>query len=180
MVRLPTLPETVSQALKVRPASQMLIPSDVELDCELSYTTMFNWNVYKLSPEREENMLVLSRNGSSQLLIRGRMLPVGSYLVRLTVSMRGTKVFGVSEGYIRVVRSPLIALISGGTKVERGFNKTLEFDASFSRDPDAVLPYTGKFTVFFQNQKYGLELKRSKTWSENMNNDMKMLLNKNW
>ena len=142
---LPTLPDSVSDALIVRPVSQLLIPSEVKLDCELSYKTIFNWTVFKLKPKQGGNELVLSRKGSSELLIRGRTLGEGSYMVILTVSMRGTKVYGVNKGYFRIERSPLIALISGGTRVERGFNKTLEFDASFSGDPDAVLPNAGKF-----------------------------------
>ena len=44
--------------------------------------------------------------------------------------------FGVSQGYFQVVSSPLVALIAGGSKVARGLNKTLIFDASLSYDPD--------------------------------------------
>lgn len=146
---LPTLPDSVSDALIVRPVSQLLIPSEVKLDCELSYKTIFNWTVFKLNSMQGGNELVLNRKGSSELLIRGRTLAEGSYMVILTVSMRGTKVYGVNKGYFRMERSPLIALISGGTRVERGFNKTLEFDASFSGDPDAVLTDSGKFAFTY-------------------------------
>ena len=72
---------------------------------------------------------------------------MGIYLVRLTVEMAGTEVFGFSEGYIRVIESPLVARIVGGTKVERGFNKTLVFNASLSCDPDSFHPFDGKFTT---------------------------------
>ena len=158
MVNLPTLPKTASNASRLRPASRLLIPSEVQLDCELSYETIFNWNVYKLSPLKDENELVLSRSGSSELLITRRLLSVGTYLVQLTVSMTGTQVSGVAEGFIRVIRSPIIALISGGTKVERGFNQTLEFDASLSRDPDALSPYSGTFSpVYFNTDIYRVE-----------------------
>ena len=146
VVNLPTLPKTASNASRVRPASRLLIPSEVQLDCELSYETKFNWNLYKLNPLEGGNELVLSRSGTSELLITRRLLSVGTYLVKLTVSMTGTQVSGVAEGYIRVIRSPMIALISGGTKVERGFNQTLEFDGSLSRDPDALSTYSGTFS----------------------------------
>ena len=146
---LPTLPDSVSDALMVRPVSQLLIPSEVKLDCELSYKTIFNWTVFKINSMQGGNEFVLNRKGSSELLIRGRTLGEGSYMVILTVSMRGTKVYGVNKGYFRIERSPLIALISGGTRVERGFNKTLEFDASFPGDPDAVLANAGKFAFTF-------------------------------
>ena len=67
--------------------------------------------------------------------------------MRLTVKMAGTQVFGFSEGYIQVIESPLIAHISGGTKMERGFNKTLVFNASLSRDPDSFHSPHGKLTT---------------------------------
>ena len=151
VVNLPSLPKTASNASRVRPASRLLIPSEVQLDCELSYETKFNWNVYKLNPLEGGNELVISRSGTSELLITRRLLSVGTYLVKLTVSMTGTQVSGVAEGYIRVIRSPMIALISGGTKVERGFNQTLEFDGSLSRDPDALSPYSGTFSPVYFN-----------------------------
>ena len=44
--------------------------------------------------------------------------------------------FGVSQGYLKVVSSPLVALIAGGSKVARGLERTLIFDASTSYDPD--------------------------------------------
>ena len=79
---------------------------------------------------------MLSTNGTSELQIIPRMLSIGDYLVRLTVNMLGTQVFGFGQGFIKVTKSPLVALISGGTKVVRGFNKSLVFDASMSYDPD--------------------------------------------
>lgn len=79
---------------------------------------------------------VLSTNGTSEFRITSHLLPVGGYLVRLTVSMLGTQVFGVGQGYFQIISSPLVAVISGGTKVARGFNRSLVFDASLSYDPD--------------------------------------------
>ena len=79
--------------------------------------------------------LVLTRN-TSELRITPHMLPVGVYFVRLTVNMLGTPVFGVGEGFFTVTSSPLVALIAGGSKVVRGFNRTLVFNASTSYDPD--------------------------------------------
>ena len=81
-------------------------------------------------------MPLLSRNTPSELHITPRLLPVGDFMVQLNVSMIGTAVFGISQGYFQVVRSPLVALIAGGSKVARGLNRTLMFDASLSYDPD--------------------------------------------
>ena len=52
---------------------------------------------------------------------------------------------GVGQGYFKVVSSPLVASIAGGSKVARGLERTLVFDASLSYDPDDVnLQYSGK------------------------------------
>ena len=128
---LPSISPNVTSPASVLRANRILIPSKVKLDCEFSFATIFNWHVYRLNSDR-----VISRNGTSELLIPRGRLSVGNYLVRLTVVMAGTKVFGVGEGYIRVISSSIIARIAGGTKVERGFDKTLVFNASLSRDPD--------------------------------------------
>ncbi|PFX34823.1 Polycystic kidney disease protein 1-like 2 [Stylophora pistillata] len=121
------------------------ILSEVKLDCELSYKTLFLWRVYQLG---EEDTPLLSRNSFSELLITPHLLPVGEFLVRLNVSLIGTAVFGVSQGYFKVKRSPLVALIAGGSKVARGLNRTIIFDASLSYDPDEKnLKFSGlKFT----------------------------------
>ena len=144
-MRLPSLSPNVTSAVSVHRANQILIPSEVQLDCELSFATIFNWEVFHLYSDQ-----VLSKNGSSELLIPRGSLSVGSYAVRLTVTMAGTKVFGVDKGYIRVISSPIVARIAGGTKMERGFNKTLIFNASLSHDPDAFDPEVRKFNPAFQ------------------------------
>ena len=144
-MRLPSLSPNVTSAVKVHRANQILIPAEVQLDCELSFATIFNWEVFHLYSDK-----VLSKNGSSELLIPRGSLSVGSYAVRLTVTMAGTKVFGVDKGYIRVTSSPIVARIAGGTKMERGFNKTLIFNASLSHDPDTFDPEVRKFNPAFQ------------------------------
>ena len=143
-MRLPSLSPNVTSAVNVRRANQILIPSEVQLDCEISFATVFNWEVFNLYSDK-----VLSENGSSELLIPRGSLPLGSYSVRLTVKMAGTNVFGVDEGYIRVISSPIVARIAGGTKMERGSNSTLVFNASLSHDPDAFEPEVRKLNPAF-------------------------------
>ena len=94
---------------------------------------LFLWRVYQLG---EGDTPLLSRNSFSELQITPLLLPIGEFLVQLNVSMIGTSVFGVSQGYFRVVSSPLVASIAGGSKVARGLNRTLILDASTSYDPD--------------------------------------------
>ena len=132
-VSLPNLLPNVSSALDIRRSSQLIIQSDVSLDCELSHRTTFIWNVYHLNAE---DIPALSRNSSSELRITPHLLPIGVYLVQLTVNMLETPLFGFGQGYFKVTSSPLVAIIAGGSKVARGFNRTLVFNASKSLDPD--------------------------------------------
>ena len=123
-------------------SKQFVIQPEVKLSCELSHKTFFLWRVYQLG---EEDAPLLSRNSSLELQITARFLPVGVFSVQLTVSMIGTAVSGVGQGYFKVVSSPLVASIAGGSKVVRGLERTLVFDASLSYDPDDVnLQYSGK------------------------------------
>ena len=112
---------------------QFIIQSEVKLNCELSDKKFYLWHVYPLG---EKYTPLLSRNSFSELQITPRLLPVGEFLVQLNVSIIGTAVFGVSQGYFKVVSSPLVASIAGGSKVARGLGRTLIFDASLSYDPD--------------------------------------------
>ena len=132
-VSLPNLSPNVSSASNIHRSSQFIIQSDVSLDCEVSHRTTFVWNVYQLNAEE---IPVLLRNSSPELRITRHLLPIGVYVVRLNVNMLETPVFGVGEGYFKVTSSPLVAIISGGSKVVRGFNRTLVFNASKSYDPD--------------------------------------------
>ena len=146
-MKLPSLSPNVTSSLTVRRANRLVISSEVILDCELSSETVFNWDVYDLHSQSREHPVLSKYGGSSEFLIRRGKLLMGIYLVRLTVKMVGTRVFGFSEGYIRAIESPLVAHIAGGTKVERGLNKTLVFNASLSRDPDSFHPPHGKLTT---------------------------------
>lgn len=146
----------ITSSLTVRRANQLVISSVVSLDCEFSYETIFNWEVYDLHSQSREHPVLSRYGGSSEFLIKRGKLPTGIYLVRLTVKMAGTQVFGFSEGYIQVIESPLVAHISGGTKMERGFNKSLVFNASLSRDPDSFHPRHGKLaTLLLLRTKVG-------------------------
>ena len=118
--------------MRIRRADSLLIESEVILDCELTQNTLFTWNIYNNSG----SALVLSRNSSSEFRITPLMLPIGVYIIRLNVSIVGTQVFGIGQGCFQVTSSPLVALITGGTKVVRGFKRSLAFDASMSYDPD--------------------------------------------
>ena len=133
-VSLPNVSPNSPPDVSIQRSSLFIIQSLVQIQsCEVSHRAIFLWSVYHLD---ENNSLLLSRNGSSELQIIPRLLPVGEFLVQLNVSMIGTALFGVSQGYFEVVSSPLVASIAGGSKVARGLERTLIFDASLSYDPD--------------------------------------------
>ena len=136
-VSLPNVSPNASSALSVHRSRQFVVISEVKLNCELSRTVMFHWNIYKLG---EEDTPLLARNSFSELQITPRLLPIGEFSVQLNVSIIGTAMFGVGQGYFKVVSSPLVASINGGSKVARGLERTLIFDASLSYDPDEENP----------------------------------------
>ena len=119
--------------LRIPRSRQFMVQSEVKLNCKLSHITRFLWHVYQVG---EVDIPLILTNGNSELKITPHLLPVGIFLVQLTISMVGTPVFGVSRGYFEIVRSPLVAYIAGGTKVTRGRDRTLILDASMSHDPD--------------------------------------------
>ena len=133
VVSLPNISPNAPPDLSIYRSRQLIIQSEVKLNCESSHSTLFLWHVYEQS---DQETSLLSRNSSSELQITPRLLPVGEYLVQLNVSMIGTAVFGVSQGYFKVVSSPLVASIAGGSKVARGLDRTLVFYAFLSYDPD--------------------------------------------
>ena len=130
---LPNVSPNAPPDLRIHRSRQFMIHFEVKLNCKLSRTTSFLWRVYQLG---EDDTPLFSGNSSSELQITPRLLPLGVFSVQLTVSMIGTAVFGVSQGYFQVVSSPLVALIAGGSKIARGLERTLIFDASLSYDPD--------------------------------------------
>ena len=130
---MPNVASDASRHLRVYRSRQFIIQSEVKLNCDLSHKTLFFWRVYQLG---EVDTPILSRNSYSELDISPRLLPAGDFMVQLNVSMIGTSVFGVSQGYFKVVSSPLVASIAGGSKVARGLERTLIFNASPSYDPD--------------------------------------------
>ena len=130
---LPNISPNASSDLTFYRSRQFIIQCEVKVNCGLSEKTSFLWRVYKLG---EEDTPLLSRNSFSELQITPRLLPVGEFLVQLNVSMIRPAMFGVSQGYFKVVSSPLVASIAGGSKVARGLERTLIFDASLSYDPD--------------------------------------------
>ena len=132
-VSLLNLSPNVSSATSIHHSSQFRIQSDVSFDCELSHRSTFIWRVYHLNGNE---IPVLLKNSSSELRITPHLLTIGVYMVRLTVNMLETPVIGVGQGYFNVTSSPLVAIIAGGSKVARGFNRTLVFNASMSYDPD--------------------------------------------
>ena len=132
-VSLPNISPNASSDVRIHRLRKFTIQSEVKLNCKLSDKTLFHWSVYKLG---EEDTPLLSRNSFSELQITPHLLPVGVFLVQLNVSMVGPAMFGVSQGYFKVVSSSLVASIAGGRKVARGLDGILIFDASLSYDPD--------------------------------------------
>lgn len=113
------------------------------IDCEAPLKRVFTWKIYnnsKNSLGAEINLTGRVDTSKEQLNLLPRTLQVGSYKVCFTLNM--TEIIGVHGTaccYLRIIPSPIIAEIVGGTEVAVGFNKTRNLDAQNSRDPDTAL-----------------------------------------
>ena len=133
-------------------ADVISIEAEVDVFCPESKESKYKWKIFQRDPKTGafKHFHAFIENGEvsmQEIQIRRRSLPFGLFRLRLTVGMVEKDLkdfFTVAEGYIKVVQSPLIAKISGGSEIRRGFGSVLSIDGLNSHDPD-VGPenYTG-------------------------------------
>jgi len=103
--------------------------------------TLFEWTVWKLIPlAGNEYKLTFPgtsvAKGTSEWTMQKLTLEYAKYMVEFRVTMVTTGTSNSDYKYLSIIESPLIAQISGGSHVKRGFNKLINLDASPSQDPD--------------------------------------------
>lgn len=119
------------------------IEADVDLFCPESKESKYEWKIFQNNPKTglfdQFNYPPLNKHATMQELRLRRVLPIGLFKISLMVGMveDDLKEFmAVAEGYLKVVQSPLVVTISGGSVVRRGFGSTLSIDGQDSHDPD--------------------------------------------
>ena len=119
------------------------IEADVDVFCPESKEPKYEWKIFQNNPKTRLfdpfNYPPLNKEATMQELRLRRVLPIGLFKISLMVGMveDDLKEFmAVAEGYLKIVQSPLIATISGGSEIRRGFGPTLSVDGQDSHDPD--------------------------------------------
>lgn len=74
--------------------------------------------------------------GTSEWNIKKLSLSINMYLVSYQVTMTKNSITGIDFKFLSITQSELIAEISGGSLVKRGFEKEISLDGSPSRDLD--------------------------------------------
>jgi hypothetical protein len=137
---------TMKTAISYRRSLRITLTPLIKIDCEATKLSNRMWKLLKCdevsgnctdhSPNCTKTM---STNGTS-LVIPQRCLEYGIYKVQLKVEMIGGGTLGIfteSQGFIEIVKSPLIARISGGTSKSVGNGKVIPVDGGTeSTDPD--------------------------------------------
>ena len=125
-------------------AEGITIEADVDVFCPESKESKYEWEIFQNDPRTGTFEYVHDFNSNKEaslreLQLRRRALPLGLFKVRLKVGMAEEELkdfVTVADGYIRVVQSPLIAKITGGSEIRRGFRSKPSIDGLGSYDPD--------------------------------------------
>ncbi|KAL5022364.1 hypothetical protein ScPMuIL_001519 [Solemya velum] len=148
MVMLNAGKEASSRTTFLRSRKTLLVVHLVDLleDCENVMITGYEWamieeawfchrpDLLQMIPLPDTMDLTLD-----SLLIPSNVLPYGNHTVKVNVYVRGRmNVTRSIYGYIQIVDSPLVAVISGELSIIIPWSQPLNIDASQSHDPDGM------------------------------------------
>jgi hypothetical protein len=117
----------------------------------LYFSSKFEWRVFLYDPtqphippgENETSFFheMINITGiqydAPRLVVKPRALDYGIYKAIENVTMIGPQgVWHIDDGYFEIIRSPLYAIIIGGSTRSIGFDKNFTLDANASGDPD--------------------------------------------
>ncbi|XP_061410785.1 LOW QUALITY PROTEIN: polycystin-1-like protein 1 [Lethenteron reissneri] len=128
----------VSLPIKIvrrRPLALAVSLEDEKVDCVTSRVLLFNWTVV----DKDGSVLALPPSVATNnrgLVIPANTLSYGNYTVATKVRIAGTIVYAVYAVSVVVEPSPLVSIISGGTRVFLTRQQHVLLDGSRSLDPD--------------------------------------------
>lgn len=109
------------------------IQANATVNCSIAAMTT-RWSLYPIG----EDIPVYQTN-TSHVIIPGRSLSYGLYVVNVTVRIQGLPVTGHAKGYIHIRPGSLVAVIKGGSYVKGADNITLDASDSFDADTGSSL-----------------------------------------
>ena len=151
VVILKNIGSSPADATRVYRSTVFTVRTAVTADCTRTKKVRYNWQLFVndsadqfLSNQTSAGDVDISLK-SRELFLPKRSLPYALYRVIFTAAMDAKEKFETSAvGYVEIVPSPLVAKISGGNLIRRGFGKKVEVDGSKSQDPDILHGDPGK------------------------------------
>lgn len=117
--------------VRIKRSESMIVRTSVQINCSEVKQTEFEWIV------RNSTHIVKIITGTAEWTVERRSLPYGILFVTFRVSLVGFPFANsLDAGFLRVVHTPLVVAISGGSMATRGFGKIITLDASPTEDPD--------------------------------------------
>lgn len=122
------------------------IKNEIKIDCEATQETRFSWVVGQYFSHNQSCIPVALPESilltDSRLNVPARGLPAyGVFCLKFTVAMVGVEgIYKSDVGYIKIVKSDIIAVMDGGTSRAVGQGKTTSMSCTDqTTDPDAVV-----------------------------------------
>lgn len=143
IVSIEGLAQNVEDAREFMRSEEFEFITKNSIDCDASSETNFEWNVFKVAPEgfsedkSVEVQLSDIKTDDWKIVFNPRSLEYGLYYISFTLTM--AEVQGVSSttfGYVKIIPSPIVAEVRGGSTRVLGFDKLVVLDGGISRDPD--------------------------------------------
>ena len=140
-------------ATRVYRSSIFIVKTGVTTNCVRTNKVRFEWELYVLNKTANQFHTAVADNADISFISRELFLPkrsfsYGLYKVNFTAKMvlrePEPKFQSTTFGYLEVIPSPLVAKISGGNLIRRGFGKKVNVDGSGSTDPDILIGDHGK------------------------------------
>ena len=131
----------ISSVWKVYPSSILLLQARIDLKGQTYTKIKLNWNIWKVStvPFNISSKSFMSKSGSYKMEPPKYSIAPGLYYVQFTVQgVKGkTQTIESKEGgFLEMMSSPLVAVISGGSVVHVNPHKAMNRSAGLSYDPD--------------------------------------------
>jgi REJ domain len=129
--------------LQFRRNQDFSISSNIELDCNVSLSTIIQWTINNCSLTCSSSFSFDQsvKTTLSELYVPARILPVGTYRLTLTVSMIVySSLRSSASAYVLITSSGITAnLVQLGTSmITSGYQQNLKLDpGTYSIDPDA-------------------------------------------
>ena len=143
IVSIEGLAQNVEDAREFMRSEEFELISKNSIHCDASSETNFEWKIFKVASEgfsedkSVEVQLSDIKTDDWKIVFNPRSLEYGLYYISFTLTM--TEVEGVSSttfGYVKIIPSPIVAGIRGGSTRVVGFDKLVLLDGGMSRDPD--------------------------------------------